>query len=729
MKLTIALAGNPNCGKTTMFNNLTGSHQHVGNWPGVTVERKSGIVNFDVKRCQKGDVEVVDLPGTYSLSPFSRDEVVAADYLVDGNPDCILNIVDGTNLNRNLYLTTQLVELGIPVVIAINMIDVVKKRGDSINIPKLSAKFGVPVVEVSAISGDGLKTAIEACRDAVEHKLLPARQRIFSDSVENALSNIEKTLPQNIDHIRFLAVKVFERDERIVRFGASDDARKAAEPLIETCEKLFGDDAVSQIADGRFDFIDRMLKEAFHQNASRGVSISDKIDKVVTNRIFGLPIFFAIMFVLYWIAVTGPGTWFTDWTNDTLFGEWIMPWTSEHLAAAGASELMVSLVVDGIIGGLGAVLGFVPQMMILFLLLSILEDIGYMARIAFMLDGILRRFGLSGRSMIPLLISSGCGVPGIMTARSIKDDGDRRATIMTATFVPCSAKLPLIALISGIILGGSVWMAPFMYFIGVVAVLVSSVILRHTGIIGRSAEPFVMELPDYHVPTFFTILMHMWDRIKGYLKKVGTILFAACVIIWFLASFGFHDGTFGLCDTEESIMAWLGGLIAPIFTPLGFGRWDAVAASISGFAAKESIVSTIGILSGAADATEEDAELWSAAAKMFPTSMAAFSFLLFNLLNSPCLAAVSTMWKELDTRKWAIVALVYQNVFAWLVSLVVYQMSVWIVTGAFTGWTFVAVLVLVAMVALLCFRLPWGVNTGKEKKAKINTQAAAAARG
>ena len=615
MKLTIALAGNPNCGKTTMFNNLTGAHQHVGNWPGVTVERKSGIVNFDVKGCQKGEVEVIDLPGTYSLSPFSRDEVVAADYLVDGNPDCILNIVDGTNLNRNLYLTTQLVELGIPVVIAINMIDVVKKRGDSINIPKLSAKFGVPVVEVSAISGDGLRKAIEECRDAVEHKLLPAKQRIFSDSVENALANIEKTLPQNIDHIRFLAVKVFERDERIVRFGASDDARKAAEPQIETCEKLFGDDAVSQIADGRFDFIDRLLKEAFHQNASGGVSFSDKIDKVVTNRIFGLPIFFAIMFVLYWIAVTGPGTWFTDWTNDTLFGEWIMPWTSEHLSAAGASELMVSLVVDGV-----------------------------------------------------LLISSGCGVPGIMTARSIKDDGDRRATIMTATFVPCSAKLPLIALVSGIILGGSVWMAPFMYFIGVVAVLVSSVILRHTGIIGRSAEPFVMELPDYHVPTFFTILMHMWDRIKGYLKKVGTILFAACVIIWFLASFGFHDGSFGLCDTEESIMAWLGGLIAPIFTPLGFGRWDAVAASISGFAAKESIVSTIGILSGAADATEEDAALWSAAGKMFPTSMAAFSFLLFNLLNSPCLAAVSTMWKELDTRKWAIIALVYQNVFAWLVS-------------------------------------------------------------
>ena len=659
MKLTIALAGNPNCGKTTMFNNLTGAHQHVGNWPGVTVERKSGIVNFDVKGCQKGEVEVIDLPGTYSLSPFSRDEVVAADYLVDGNPDCILNIVDGTNLNRNLYLTTQLVELGIPVVIAINMIDVVKKRGDSINIPKLSAKFGVPVVEVSAISGDGLRKAIEECRDAVEHKLLPAKQRIFSDSVENALANIEKTLPQNIDHIRFLAVKVFERDERIVRFGASDDARKAAEPQIETCEKLFGDDAVSQIADGRFDFIDRLLKEAFHQNASGGVSFSDKIDKVVTNRIFGLPIFFAIMFVLYWIAVTGPGTWFTDWTNDTLFGEWIMPWTSEHLSAAGASELMVSLVVDGVIGGLGAVLGFVPQMMILFLLLSILEDVGYMARIAFMLDGIFRRFGLSGRSMIPLLISSGCGVPGIMTARSIKDDGDRRATIMTATF----------------------------------------------------------------------ILMHMWDRIKGYLKKVGTILFAACVIIWFLASFGFHDGSFGLCDTEESIMAWLGGLIAPIFTPLGFGRWDAVAASISGFAAKESIVSTIGILSGAADATEEDAALWSAAGKMFPTSMAAFSFLLFNLLNSPCLAAVSTMWKELDTRKWAIIALVYQNVFAWLVSLVVYQMSVWFVTGSFTGWTFVAVLVLVAMVALLCFKLPWGVNTGKEKKTKINTQAAAAARG
>ena len=708
MSVTIALAGNPNCGKTTMFNALTGANQYVGNWPGVTVEKKEG------KLKNQKDVTVTDLPGIYSLSPYTLEEVVSRDYLLKEKPDVIIDLVDATNIERNLYLATQLLEIGIPVVIALNMVDLLKKNNIHINVKGLSSALGCPIVETSALKGTGLKEVVdEAIKCANQHRV-PSKQMEFPKAVEKAVNEIEGLVPANIseENKRWYAVKLLERDSKVKEgLNLPASAQSRIEEIASELEKTEDDDTESIVTDGRYQYIQKVVSANVKRSGNK-MTVSDKIDRIVTNRILGLPIFILTMFIVYYVSVTTVGTMVTDWTNDSFVGA-IQGVVSDGLGNAGVADWLVSLVSDGIIGGLGAVLGFVPQMAILFLFLSILEDCGYMVRIAFVMDRVFRHFGLSGKSFIPLLISSGCGIPGIMASKTIEADNDRRLTIMTATFIPCGAKLPVIALMGGImtayVTGDYVaagFITPLMYFIGVVAVLVSAIILKKTKPFSGKPAPFVMELPQYHIPSVKTVLLHVWERLKGFIIKAGTILFLATVIMWILSSIGNTGSGIGFVeDSNDSIMAILGGILAPIFAPLGFGKWQPVAASISGFSAKESIVSTMGVLANVAGDDAEDTMIVGAAIKAwFPTAVVAFSFLLFNLLDSPCLAAISTMAHEMQSRKWFWFAILFQNIFAYVVTLCVYQIGL-VVTGAGSfGIGTIVALILAAILLFLLFR-------------------------
>lgn len=693
----IALAGNPNCGKTTMFNALTGSNQYVGNWPGVTVEKKEGKLKGNK------DVTIVDLPGIYSLSPYSLDEVVARNFLVEDMPDGIINIIDATNLERNLYLTTQLLELGIPVVIALNMMDLVKERGDKIDTKRLSKELGCVIVEVSALKNQGLSVLIEEAVKEVNTQTSSAILSMFDGVLKESVDAAEAIIAQNHDAktTHWYAIKYLENDEKIMeKSKLSSDQLNEITQIRETLEHKLDDDCESIVTNARYEYITEMIKHCYHKTMT-GMSTSDKIDCIVTNRWLALPVFAAIMILVYYVSVSTLGTIVTDWVNGTLVEETIQPLVGDFLTNVGAAEWLNSLVVDGIIGGLGAPLGFVPQMAILFLFLSILEDCGYMARVAFIMDRAFRRFGLSGKSFIPLMISSGCGVPGIMATKTIESEKDRRMTIMTTTFIPCGAKLPVIALIAGALMGGSWWMTPLMYFVGIAAVVISAIILKKTSMFAGDPSPFVMELPSYHFPSAKGVLLHVWERVWSFIKKAGTILFLCCAVMWFLGSFGFEDGAFGMVGEESSLLAMIGGFIAPIFEPLGFGNWRAVAASLSGFVAKEGIVSTIGVVLGLGDAGETDPTLWAAVMAMFPTGMAAFSFLLFNMLDSPCLAALSTVAKEMNSKKWTWFTIGFQTVFAYTITFMVYQLGSWIAYGTFGSATIVALLVLAVYIYLL----------------------------
>ena len=708
MAIKIALAGNPNCGKTTMFNALTGANQYVGNWPGVTVEKKEGKLKG--KRGKGEDVIVTDLPGIYSMSPYTLEEVVSRDYVLKENPDVIIDLVDATNIERNLYLTTQLVETGVPVVIALNMADLLEKRGIKIDVKRLSMLLDCPIVETSALKGEGLDKLIDEAIKTAKKSSADLPKEVFSKEMEAAIADVKDVLPESIteDKKRWYAIKFLENDEKVkesIKLSAS--AQSTVDSKRQAIEKKHDDDMESIVTDERYTFIQKIVNTTVKKGKDK-LTVSDKIDRIVTNRILGIPIFIAIMWLVYYVSVTTVGTFVTDWTND-VFVVAIQDFASNILGSIGAGDMVMGLVVDGIIGGLGAVLGFVPQMAILFLFLSILEDCGYMVRIAFVMDRVFRHFGLSGKSFIPLLISSGCGVPGIMASKTIEQDNDRRLTIMTATFIPCGAKLPVIALMGGVISGEvagyqeSSFIAPLMYFIGIVAVLVAAIILKKTKPFSGKPAPFVMELPQYHIPQAKTVLLHVWERLKGFIIKAGTILFLACVVMWFLGGFGFVDGSFGMVeDSADSLMAMIGGVIAPLFAPLGFDNWKAVAASLSGFSAKESIVSTMGVLANVTgDASEDAVTVAEAVRTWFPSAVAAFSFLLFNLLDSPCLAAISTMAKEMQSRKWFWFAILFQNIFAYVVTLIVYQIGTFATGGAFTVGTAVGIVLLLVMLFLL----------------------------
>ena len=707
MAIRIALAGNPNCGKTTMFNALTGANQYVGNWPGVTVEKKEGKVKS--RKAKGEEVIVTDLPGIYSLSPYTLEEVVSRDYVLNENPDVIIDLVDATNIERNLYLTTQLIETGVPVVIALNMADLIDKRGMKIDTKRLSMLLGCPTIETSALKQTGLTELIDEAVKVAKKKEISLPGEIFSKEMEGAVSEVKGLLPETItdDKKRWYAVKFLENDSKVVesvKLPAS--AASAVADLRGKIEKKYDDDMESIVTDERYRYIQQIVKTTV-QKGKEKLTTSDKIDRIVTNRILGIPIFIVIMWAVYYVSVTTVGTWVTDWTND-VFVVAIQDAVGGFLGSIGAGDLVTGLVVDGIIGGLGAVLGFVPQMAVLFLFLSILEDCGYMVRIAFVMDRVFRHFGLSGKSFIPLLISSGCGIPGIMASKTIEQDNDRRLTIMTATFIPCGAKLPVIALMGGVIAGEaagyteSSFIAPLMYFIGIIAVLVAAIILKKTKPFSGKPAPFVMELPQYHVPQVRTVLLHVWERLKGFIIKAGTILFLACVVMWFLGGFGFTDGGFGLVeDSADSLLATIGGIIAPIFIPLGFGEWQPVAASLSGFTAKEAIVSTMGVLANVAGDTEDAVNVAGGVVAWFPSAMAAFSFLLFNLLDSPCLAAIATMAQQMQSRKWFWFAIVFQNVFAYVISLTVYQIGTFILGGGFTAGTAVGFIFAIILLVLL----------------------------
>ncbi len=712
MGIKIALAGNPNCGKTTMFNALTGSNQYVGNWPGVTVEKKEG----HLKNKKGEDVIVTDLPGIYSLSPYTLEEVVSRDYILKENPDVIIDLVDATNIERNLYLTTQLIETGVPVVIALNMCDLLEKRGIKIDAERLSMLLGCKIVETSALKETGLNEVVdEAIKEAkkADHKLPSA---VFSSDVESAISSVSTKLTNTAEHEkRWYAIKLLERDEKVVAevsLSASD--KEEVEKTSKALETKLDNDAESIFTDERYNFIQKVVNTTVKKSDQK-LTVSDKIDRIVTNRILGIPIFIAVMWLVYYVSVTTVGTFVTDWTND-VFVVAIQDFFTNILGSLGASDLITQLIVDGIIGGVGAVVGFAPQMVILFLFLSILEDCGYMVRIAFVMDRVFRHFGLSGKSFIPLLIGSGCGVPGIMASKTIEQDNDRRLTIMTTTFIPCGAKLPVIALLGGIICGrisgdyeAAGIISPLMYFAGIAAVLISAIILKKTKPFSGKPAPFVMELPAYHIPSAKTVLMHVWERTKAFLIKAGTILVVACFVIWVLSTFGFENGAFGIVeDINNSLIASIGGFFAPIFAPLGWGEWQPVAASLTGLSAKEDIVATMGVLANLGEieeATASDAEIIAA---WFPTAAAALSFLIFNLLDSPCLAAISTMAEELKDRRWFWGAVIFQNVFAYILAFLVYQYSLLAIDGqAFSMGTGVAVVITVVLLYLLFRKDPY----------------------
>lgn len=702
MRIKMALAGNPNSGKTTLFNALTGANQYVGNWPGVTVEKKSGKIKSSMKKGYEDiESELVDLPGIYSLSPYTLEEVVARNYILDDKPDVIINIIDGSNLERNLYLTTQLAELGIPMVLAVNMIDILKKNGDVLDTKMLEMQLGCPAVEISALKGTGIEELTVKAIETAKLGIPAAVKHIFSGSVEHALAHIEEETIHDMpeERQRFYAIKLFEKDEKIIeKLDISKEALSHIERDISICENEMDDDVESIITNERYIFVAAVTGACLKKKGKSNLTMSDKIDRIVTNRILGLPIFVAVMFVVYFVSVTTIGTIATDWTNDVLFGTWISNAATKGLESIGASDWVQSLVVDGIIGGIGAPIGFTPQMALVFLFLSFLEDCGYMARVAFIMDRIFRRFGLSGKSFIPFLISSGCAVPGIMATRTIENEKDRRMTIMTTTAIPCGAKLPVIAAIAGFLMGGAWWMAPLMYFVGIGVAIMSCIILKKMKPFCGKPAPFVMELPKYHIPSIGTLLLHTWERVWAFLKKAGTILFACCVVMWFLSSFGFTNGSFGLVEAEDSMMAAIGGFIAPIFIPLGFGTWQSVASSISGFVAKEGIISTMGVLSGLGEIEDYSASMHDAFASFFPTSIAAVSFLMFNLFDSPCLAAISSAAKEYGSKRFFWFAIAFQNIMAYCIALLVYQiggLAVGVIS--FGVGTIVAFIILAAM--------------------------------
>ena len=706
MAIKIALAGNPNCGKTTMFNALTGANQYVGNWPGVTVEKKEGKLK---SKKTKEEVIVTDLPGIYSMSPYTLEEVVSRDYVLKENPDVIIDLVDATNIERNLYLTTQLIETGVPVVIALNMADLLAKRGIKIDVKRLSMLLDCPIIETSALKGEGLDKLIDEAVKVAKKSEIDFPKDIFSAELEGAVAEVKSVLPDSVseEKKRWYAVKFLENDSKVVEsMKLSSAAAQTVEAQRKALEKKHDDDMESIVTDERYKFIQKIVSTTV-QKGKEKLTTSDKIDRIVTNRFLGIPIFMLVMWVVYYVSVTTVGTFVTDWTND-VFVVAIQDAATSALSAIGAGDMVMGLVVDGIIGGLGAVLGFVPQMAILFLFLSILEDCGYMVRIAFVMDRVFRHFGLSGKSFIPLLISSGCGIPGIMASKTIEQDNDRRLTIMTATFIPCGAKLPVIALMGGVISGEvagyqeSSFIAPLMYFIGIVAVLVAAIILKKTKPFSGKPAPFVMELPQYHIPQAKTVLLHVWERLKGFIIKAGTILFLACVVMWFLGGFGFVDGSFGMVeDSADSLMAMIGGVIAPLFAPLGFGEWQPVAASISGFTAKEAIVSTMGVLANVSGDTEDAVNVAAGVASWFPSSIAAFTFLMFNLLDSPCLAAIATMAQQMQSRKWFWFAILFQNIFAYIVCLCVYQIGSFVTGGAFGVGTAVGFILLIGILFML----------------------------
>ena len=715
MELRIALAGNPNCGKTTLFNALTGANQYVGNWPGVTVEKKEG------KLKKHPDVTITDLPGIYSLSPYTLEEVVARNYLIGERPNAILNIVDGTNLERNLYLTTQLTELGIPVVVAINMMDVVRKNGDKINIPELSKALGCKVVELSALKGDGVQDAAEAAIDAAKNgKTVP--MHTFSGAVEHAIAHIEEAAVHSLpeEQQRWYAIKIFERDGKVLsQLELKQETMAHIESDIQAAETELDDDAESIITNERYVYIGQLMKRCYHKKSAGKLTNSDKIDRVVTNRFLALPIFAVVMFLVYWIAMGPFGTFLTDWTNDVLGTEWLVEIPRAALEGWGVSEVLVGLICDGILAGVGAVLGFVPQMLVLFFLLALLEDCGYMARIAFIMDRIFRKFGLSGKSFIPMLIGTGCGVPGVMASRTIENERDRRMTIMTTCFIPCGAKMPIIGLIAGALFGGSGLVAVSAYFIGVAAIIISGIILKKTRPFSGDPAPFVMELPAYHAPTAGNVLRSTWERGWSFIKKAGTIILLSSVVLWFLQGFGWEDGGFGMVeDMNNSVLAAIGGVIAYIFIPLGFGNWKAAVATITGLIAKENVVATFGILYNyAGELAENGDEIWGMVAADY-TKLSAYAFMIFNLLCAPCFAAMGAIKREMNNGKWTAFAIGYMCVFAYAVSMIVYRIGM-LLSGAFSIWTVVAIILLAAMIYLLARKNPY-----REATLRVKTSAA-----
>ena len=698
--MKIALAGNPNCGKTTLFNALTGSNQFVGNWPGVTVEKKEGKL--------KGhkDVIIMDLPGIYSLSPYTLEEVVARNYLIAERPDAILNIVDGTNIERNLYLSTQLMELGIPVVMAVNMMDLVNKSGDKINLDQLKEKMGcAAVVEISALKGTGIQKAAEAAVVAANVGTATKVHK-FNTKVENVLESIEDKLGSDVpeEQKRFFAIKLLERDDKIAQ-----QMKKVPDVSAEitSIEKEMDDDTESIITNERYIYISSVIKECYVKKSKKQLTVSDKIDRVVTNRIAALPIFAVVMFLVYFVSVTTVGAFLTDWTNETLFGEWIIPGAQSLFENIGCADWLTGLIVDGIISGVGAVLGFVPQMLVLFLFLAFLESCGYMARVAFIMDRIFRKFGLSGKSFIPMLIGSGCGVPGVMASRTIENDRDRKMTIMTTTFVPCGAKLPIIALIAGAFFDNAGWVSWSAYFVGVAAIICSGIILKKTKMFAGDPAPFVMELPAYHWPTVGNVLRSVWERGWSFIKKAGTIILLSTIVLWFLMSFGWTDGGFGMLEAEQlndSILAKIGSAIAWIFIPLGWTQagegWKMAVAAVSGLIAKENVVATFGLLFGFSEVAEDGAEIWGSLAQVM-TPIAAYGFLVFNLLCAPCFAAMGAIKREMNNAKWFWFAIGYQCGLAYVVSLCIYQIGTLFTTGAFGFGTVVAFLLVAGFIYLL----------------------------
>lgn len=691
MSIQVALAGNPNCGKTTLFNGLTGATQYVGNWPGVTVEKKEGNYKEDK------DIKITDLPGIYSLSPYTLEEVVSREFLLNENVDVVLNIIDGSNLERNLFLTTQILELGIPTVVAINMLDVIEKRKDSIDYKKLSKELGCPVLPISALKNTGIKELMAEVKKVANTQSLP--KNIYAGKVLNALNTIEASLPSSIEASRrfFYAIKLFERDDKIEASIKS----KAEASVIETVEKSMDDDSESIITDARYTYITSVIKDCYKKGSKEVLTTSDKIDRFVTNRVLALPIFALVMWFVYYISVTTVGTIVTDWTNDVLFGEIIPPAVDRFLDAIQCADWLHGLIVDGIIGGVGAVIGFVPQMLVLFFFLAILEDCGYMARVAFIMDRIFRKFGLSGKSFIPMLIGTGCGVPAVMASRTIESDRDRKMTIMTTTFIPCGAKMPIIGLIAGAIFHGASWVAPSAYFVGMAAVIVSGIMLKKTKLFAGDPAPFVMEMPAYHMPRVVNVLRSMWERGSSFIKKAGTIILLSTIVLWFLQGFGWEKGAFGMVDDiDHSILSSIGQTFAWIFSPLGWGDWKAAVASVTGLIAKENVVATFGQLYGFAEVAEEGNEFWGQLSASF-TPLAAYSFMIFNLLCAPCFAAMGAIKREMNNTKWFWIAIGYQCGFAYICSLIVYQLGSLFNGGSFGFGTIVGFILLIGLIYLL----------------------------
>ena len=717
MAIKIALAGNPNCGKTTLFNALTGSNQFVGNWPGVTVEKKEG----KLKKAYSGkesDVVIMDLPGIYSLSPYTLEEVVARNYLITERPDAIINIIDGTNIERNLYLSTQIMELGIPVVMAVNMSDLVEKSGDKIHVDKLSAKLGCEACEISALKGTGIDVAVKKAIAAAKANKSVAPVHEFGEEVEKYITAASNKLGADVkeEQKRFFAIKLLEKDDKIIEQMQSKVDVSAE---IEDMEKEFDDDTESIITNERYVYISSIIDACYTKNKKRTMSTSDKIDKWVTNRWLALPIFALVMFIVYYVSVTTVGAILTDWTNDTLFGEWIVPGVQSALESVNCADWLTSLIADGVVSGVGAVLGFVPQMLVLFIFLAFLESCGYMARVAFIMDRIFRKFGLSGKSFIPMLIGSGCGVPGVMASRTIENDRDRKMTIMT--FVPWGAKLPIIALIAGAFFQNAGWVSWSAYFVGIAAIICSGIILKKTKMFAGEPAPFVMELPAYHWPTVGNVLRSMWERGWSFIKKAGTIILLSTIVLWFLQGFGWIDGSFTMLEAEQlndSILAKIGNVIAPIFAPLGFGNWKMAVATVTGLIAKENVVATFGILFGYGEVAEDGAEIWQVLSQTI-TPVAAYGFLVFNLLCAPCFAAMGAIKREMNNAKWFWFAIGYQTVLAYVIALCIYQIGTLITTGAFGIGTVVAFLLVLGFLYLLFrpYKESKTLNVSIDKKA------------